>query len=320
MHPAVTRIAASFVLLAGSAAAHALPNYGAPAPIERPGFVSLQPFDISDGGLIVGHSEGIGFVYAAGVFTSVVVPGASSTNVTGIAGEGELLVGTYWQDDGLGGSVQHGFLVENGVQQPFDLAGATSTSIRHVSDNGRYLSGTWADAQSNAHGFAFDRQTQQRVDFLASGGGFYIMQGANDQGLISGNYVRFGPGGAQQRASIVYDFATGTTADYPSIGGVANVRLRDVGNAGLYTGFAGNSAIVTDLVSVQVVAPGDASRSSFGYGINDLGVIVGFYQEVGTGVITGWVATPVPEPAAGALWALGLAGLAAVRRRGRARA
>ncbi|MEY3272615.1 MAG: hypothetical protein RLZZ341_1516, partial [Pseudomonadota bacterium] len=73
---------ATLTLLLASTAAAALPAYDPPVPLLRGGFAGTAPWDINNVGTIVGESDGVGFVYAGGVFTSVLHPlGSSATQL-----------------------------------------------------------------------------------------------------------------------------------------------------------------------------------------------------------------------------------------------
>ena len=175
--------------LAATAPARAGPAYGAPQTLDRPGWAQTRLWDVNDGRQVVGTSISAdgsisaGFVLNNGSYTDIGPAGALYSGATGITNSG-LIVGYY----GDGDPAVHAFLYENGVYTEFSVAGADGTLLRHVSSNGRYLTGTWNYA-THTHGFAFDRQTQNRTDFNQSSS--TIAQGALTRGMVVGSLNNF---------------------------------------------------------------------------------------------------------------------------------
>jgi len=311
---------ATLTLLLASTAAAALPAYDPPVPLLRGGFAGTAPWDINNAGTIVGESDGVGFVYAGGVFTSVLHPlGSSATQLNGIADDG-LLAGTYFFNDG-GATRTAGFLLAGGSFETLVVPGAASTALRDLSPNGRYVSGTWVAAGGSTQGFVLDRLTGVRTDVPADASGLpSIVQGVNDAGFAVGSFLRAVPGGAPQQGAFTLDLATGVRTEYLSAAGLERPRFRGVNADGLVTGFGGpgaNTAFVGNPATGEwtVLRSVPAGTNSFAYGINDAGAVVGYDATTGSLAYRGWVATPVPEPATWALWGLGLAALGAATRR-----
>lgn len=313
--------AAAALLVSTAVASAALPAYGEPEPLLRPGFAGTAPWDINNAGVIVGESDGVGFVFAGGVFTTVVHPlGSSATLLNGIADDG-LLAGTYFFDN-AGTPSSAGFLLAGGSFETLVVPGATSTAVRDLSPNGRYVSGTWVAASGGVNGFVLDRATGVRTDVLADPSGLpSIVQGVNDAGLAVGSFFRRPEGGgAPVLGAFTLDLATGVRTDYTLAAGLDRPRFRGVNAQGWVTGFAGvgaNTAFVGNPVTGEwtVLRTVAAGSNSFAYGINDAGVVVGLDVTTGLTDYRGWVASPVPEPATWALWGLGLAALGAAARR-----
>jgi uncharacterized membrane protein len=303
------------LVLATTGSAHAFQPFGAPVDFNRPGFESTQPWDVNDAGTIVGNSDGVGFVWSNGVFSSVVHPSQLQTGLTGLTADGRTFVGDYWTVDDLGVVQPRSFLLTDGVFSDFDVPNATGTTIRRISDNGRYLVGTWSDAAGGLNGFAFDRLTAQRTDFLADPGRNQIAQGVTNGGLVVGSFIRTPPaGGPSVAGAFSFDLATGVRIEYLDAAGYTRPRFRDINEAGLIAGFAFGDGFVGDLSTWQTFPTTDPLVNVAAYGLNNSGTLVGYRFDTNTALIQGWVATAVPEPTGWMLWAAGLAGIAGLRR------
>lgn len=287
--------------------------YTEPAPFNRPGYTSTQPWDINGSGMIVGTSDGEAFVYEGGVFSTLVHPDATNgTSVTGAADDGTL-VGSYWISDGGDAAVQHGYIYSGGVFTPFDVPGATGTSVRHVSSDGRYLSGTWTD-ETESYGYAYDRQAATLTTFGDSSEFGTIAQGVNSRGQVTGSFFRGSFDGDWVSGSFVFDLTTGTRNEYFDVNGLQRPRFRDINDSGVITGFVGNQAFVGTPGNWHVFAPPTGAIGMYGYGLNEAGVLVGYYLDSDS--TSGWISSPVPEPGSWLMMVLGLGAVGWRARRG----
>lgn len=302
------RVGGVMLLLGAAAAVEAAPAYNAPVDFSRPGYASTQPWGINDGGVIVGTSDDVGFVYSGGVFTSYERAAWDRTSLSGIASDGTLIGFSTREEPGQIVTTES-FVVVAGTLTPFLLPGATSTTLRGISGNGRYLAGTYEDAGFGG-GFVFDTVLATYQAIASGEESVVILQGVNDSGLAVGSVLDLSTGSVS-RIGIVVDAATGTRSDTVDIGAANGAQFRGINNAGTIVGSAAGSLSFVgapgDGWLLDLAPPPAGFSSTFAYGINTQGTVVGFYAAAG--ITQGWVATPVPEPAA---WALLLTGLAAV--------
>ena len=285
-----------------------------PVDLNRPGYTSTQPWDVADNGTVVGSSDSVGFIYSGGVFTSLAHPDASiSTTLSGMAADGTL-VGTYSFGD-VNDPNARGFIYTGGGFSDFVVPGASWTFVRHISTNGRYITGDWRDASGANNGFAFDRTSSALTLFPAEGGFVTVVQGVNDQGLVTGSFTRPNPaGGPSVSGAFVFDLVGGGRTETLSIDGFTRPRFRDINNLGEIVGWVGVNAFAGMPGDWAMAAPADG-LSMLAYGNNNTGTVVGYYFDPNTGLTRGWISTPVPEPTTAALLALGLVALSLRARR-----
>jgi probable HAF family extracellular repeat protein len=91
-------------------------------------------------------------VAAQGTFTTIDVPGATGTNVTGINPRGDI-VGQYTDADG----VEHGFLLSGGEFTMIDVPSAMSTSAIGINPEGDIV-GAYTSPDGRSHGFLLRKE------------------------------------------------------------------------------------------------------------------------------------------------------------------
>jgi probable HAF family extracellular repeat protein len=121
------------------------------------------------------------FLDTAGVFTTFVVPGASSTVASGI-NDGGRIVGYF--DDATG---RHGFVYSGGVFTAFDAPGAYfngayDTAATGINDSGQIV-GYFFDA-AGIHGFLDTAGVFTTIDVPGALSGTTVAYGINDNGQI----------------------------------------------------------------------------------------------------------------------------------------
>jgi len=143
------------------------------------------PSGINDSGQIVGtfgnlDSPGHGFLYTGGSFTTIDVPGASSTAAFGINNSGQI-VGNFFD-----GSTNHrrGFVDTAGSFTFFDVPGAMITYPYGINESGQIV-GTFFDSLGQ-HGFVDTAGSFTTINF--PGATRTDAQGINNSGQIVGYF------------------------------------------------------------------------------------------------------------------------------------
>jgi probable HAF family extracellular repeat protein len=218
--------------------------------IDMPGAMATQPSDMNDLDQIVGtysttarqpQAPGAnprGFLLDRGRFIRIDVPGALLTRANGINNRRQV-VGEYV--DRAGSS--HGFLWDRGRLTTIDVPGAAATSMLNINDLGQIIGGYVKDLTEQPltlHGFQLDKGHVTTFD--APPGPLTLMLGNNNRGQVVGAGATGGVGGG---------------APAPTVRGFL-----------LRKGLKGPITLIA--------FPG--ASNTLPNGINDLGQIVGGYQ------------------------------------------
>ena len=182
-------------------------------------------------------------------------------------------------------TIAHGFVDNNGVYTTVDEPNANPSTYGIYGYAGTYLTGINASAEM--------------VGYYVNSNGIYV--GFTDvNGVFTNVYV---PGSSGSP-----NFPGGT-------------ELLGVNNSGTIlgeyqSGFLSATTYFTyrNGTFTALMAPPNG-RGIDAFGINNSGAIVGYYGDLNNGNQYGFIATPVPEPATWCLALIGLAMLAAFRRR-----
>jgi hypothetical protein len=196
-------------------------------------------------------------------FSSIDVPGSSSTTATGIDAYGRI-VGYYIDDAGT-----HGFLFDNGAYSSIDYPGATWTAAHGVNASGQIVGAYGPDALTGRHGFLLNRGSFSTFD--VPGSTDTVARGMNSRGQIVGDYL--GPDG--QRHGFLLSGGEYLTIEVPDSGaGVASA----INDSGHIAGLAGMPGRETGFL----LAGGSYSGIRFPnstftavLGLNNLGDLVG---------------------------------------------
>src|SRR5262249_36232938 len=98
-------------------------------------------------------SMAIAAVALADTYTPIDVPGAISTNPSGINSSGEI-VGSYTDAS----NIEHGFRLDRGVFVAIDYPGALNTTPISINNSGD-VAGFFLDSSSHWHGFMLSEGT-----------------------------------------------------------------------------------------------------------------------------------------------------------------
>jgi probable HAF family extracellular repeat protein len=218
--------------------------------IDMPGAMATQPSDMNDLDQVVGtysttagqpqapDANPRGFLLDRGRFIRIDVPGAMLTRANGINNRRQV-VGEYV--DPAGNS--HGFLWDRGRFTTIDVPGAAATALLNINDRGQIIGGyvkVLTEQPLTLHGFQLDKGRVTTFD--APPGPLTLMLGNNNRGQVVG---------------------AGATGGVTDGGPVPTVR-----------GFLLRKGVKGPITPVAF--PG--APNTLPNGINDLGQIVGGYQ------------------------------------------
>jgi uncharacterized membrane protein len=253
---------------------------------------------------MVGHygtnccSVGTSFLYSGGTFTTIAVPGASITSVTGINNAGQI-VGEYSANL----YTAYGFLDNGGT---YTTLPATPTGMGQIVaptgiNNAGQIVGIYANSAGFEQGFLYNPVpacvlcSNYTTIIDPSGLLGTSPTGINDAGEIVGYY---GALGSYPYQGFLFDNGIYTTLDYP---GAALTYLWGINDAGEIVGEYCDTTVspcygfLFDYgIYTTLLYPGATDTSA--NGINDQGQIVGIYENN---------FTPLPPT-----WTMMLAGLA----------
>jgi uncharacterized protein (TIGR03437 family) len=140
------------------------------------------PASINDKGEVVGRRGMTGFLRSAdgSTYSKIQVPGAYSTNPTGINNSGQI-VGSYTT-----GGMPHGFLRNtDGTYTTFDVPGSLSGTGPAAINNNGVIVGSFGTGSSFAHGFVRSADGTFAT-FNAPGGFRTYFTAINDSGQVAG--------------------------------------------------------------------------------------------------------------------------------------
>jgi hypothetical protein len=262
-------------------------------PIVFPGALETHPWDVNSFGVVVGgyrlpDGGGFhGFVYKDGVFETIDAPNTESTVLYGINDQGAV-VGVSG-----GSSIVSSFRYVGGDFSEITLPGATSVVATDINNENQVL-GYWSDDEPQS-GFTWSL-------FVETNGAFQnydppLGEAAAYALADDGTFAGWAMGQGFLHGSNGYEFLPIPGTSYPH--GLNN--LGEIVGAGFYY-HNGKAKYFS-------VGPSDFTIAT---GINDSGLIVGYYHDYRDGVERGFMFERVelrdigiPEPSTWALMILG---------------
>jgi len=237
---------------------------GAFSTINYPGAMWTVARGISNNGNIVGYDGShAGFFYAAGNFTMIM------GYAYGVNDAGEVVGATFDRTNGL----PQGYLYTSGVYTSIGYPGATYTEPFDINDRGQITGryGNCVNGLCDVHGFLYSAGVYISIDY--PGALLTASFGVNDGGQLAGYYLT-GQAGAWQYLGFTYLDGAFTMISDPTSTSTVNTEN-------------GNWK------------PGPP-YSTFVYGINDIGQLVGGYegQEPAQAAEPSYIALLVPSLAA----------------------
>ena len=232
--------------------------------VDYPGAVWADAVGINDSGQIVGaysltdpagSKDVTGFVLSGGVFTSITFPGAGHTQCRGINTAGDIAGYYTIAHDDNNDSNRHGFLLHADVFTSINFPGAKYTEAWRVNDHGQIL-GRYIGADGNFHLFLLANSNFTSIDYP---GGLQTAPGAFSH-----------LGGLNNNSDIVNDYCSSGKCTLNTVGEIHGFLL----SGGIFTSFDPPDSVAT-----------------LTFGINDLGAIVGAYQD-SSFRIHGYLRTP----------------------------
>ena len=207
--------------------------------IDYPGATATQVFGLNDRGEAVGEAT-VGTMQFGFTYNTKKATFTVLPNVPRAPTTNTLANNNAGLEAGRAGdgTNNRGIILDKGAFSFFSTPGWAYTESRGISDNGQLVTGYGADSSlSNYVGFIYDTQDNRFIEFLPSI--FTIAQGINSHKQVVGN-VQLDPSVAYPGAPAGgYGFLRQPNGDVVlfRVNGAINNRGRGINNSGLITGF-----------------------------------------------------------------------------------
>ena len=207
--------------------------------IDYPGATATQVFGLNNRGEAIGEAT-VGTVQFGFTYNTKQATFTVLPNVPGAPTTNTLAINNAGLVAGSAGdgTNNRGIILDKGAFSFFSTPGWAYTESRGISDNGQLVTGYGADSSlSNYVGFIYDTQDNRFIEFLPSI--FTIAQGINSHKQVVGN-VQLDPSVAYPGAPAGgYGFLRQPNGDVVlfRVNGAINNRGRGINNSGLITGF-----------------------------------------------------------------------------------
>jgi probable HAF family extracellular repeat protein len=263
--------------------------------VNYPGDNFTQLLGVNDSKVIAGyHGSGQtghpnkGFVLTLPkTFTSENFPGSVQTQVTGI--NNHNTTSGFYIDTKM---INHGFyeLNADGTFTTVDFPGTTFNQLLGVSLQAQFA-GFYQDSAGNAHAYTFGRVGGVFSVFTIPNATAATATSVNNTGEVSGFYAD-----TSGVHGFILNLGTFTPLNYPGAAATSALGLNNKGEVvGTYTASSGEvHGFVYEGGKFQSVDDPDGIGETMINGVNDNGVIVGFYGSctIGAFVCNGFVGTP----------------------------
>jgi probable HAF family extracellular repeat protein len=287
-------------------------SHGAMVDLGTLGGLRSRALGINDSGQIVGWAyissgEGRAFLYTHGAMTDLgTFPGGAESTASDINASGQVA--------GYCATTEHrynAFLYSNGVMTNLGtLPGRTQSFGWDINDGGQVVGTCKTDSYANDLAFLYAGGTMTSLGTL--GGLYSSAYGINNSGQVVGGADTTSSGNEH-----AYRYSHGAMADLGTLPGGLTSRAYDINANGEVVGYSsisggGNHAFLyrngtmIDLNAIIDPTPGWKLQDAFA--INDSGQIASNGTDA-SGHYRAFLLTPVPEPSALALLAVGAVGL-----------
>lgn len=243
-------------------------------------------FGINNRGVVVGNFVTVdgnvdGFVFDAGHFLDVVVPGASADDRGALEAVNDLgrAVGDFIDPDT---GIQHAFVRRHGggiTVLPDAAPGALLTEGKGINNRG-VIVGIYHDVDDNRHGFILHGGLYTTYDY--PGAFRTLLSAINDHGQIVG---RWGDADLHKHGFLLHHGVTSPIA----VPGAVNTLPTGINNRGQVVGYFDDADLIThgflleDGKYTTLDFPGAANTALLA--INDFGVIAGSYDDFSRGLV-----------------------------------
>jgi uncharacterized membrane protein len=207
---------------------------------------------------------------ASYIFTTIDVPRASLTAARGINDAGQI-VGSFTDSAGM-----HGFVLSGGSFTTIDVPGASSTHGGKINSKGQIV-GRFTDS-AGTHGYVLSGGSFTTIDVPGATVSFgTFASGINDADQIVGDFfVATG-----QQHGFLDSGGNFTTIDVPGV--MHSTAALDINNASRIVGYYDMKHGFLDSGGSFTTIEVPGAQSTFPFGINGTGQIVGWFGDTGLG-------------------------------------